>query len=1099
MEAPVRFRYPRRRRRVEEKVKNISELLNQLLSKPAEAPGLLTGKNPVASKGPQSGNGSFEEVLNRLASQTENPQNGGSVQPVQTASQNQGGVPASSGPNNSAETITTVSETTVSIVESIKASNPGQLIQAEQTLASLAVGLAHLLQLMFQLNQGDLQQAQTTLKTLGLGPEAVSGLQNLLNGLQTVLQKMPPEQNPLALPPSQQTALLGQLFQQMIQSQQVLFGVAPAAQNGSPSNNQTSGGANAQAAVLQISFSEAQATQLQEGNAQASQVFIDLQTFKMSAIFIQEGRPAQPAVAPQNPQELLNALSQALGKLNPASNLPVMPAGSLLNTASQNELNQNFRNLVQLLMQSGVSQAALTTLMSRQQEAGGLNASTNQAAVVLPPSVNQGQSANAEIPAVNPVEVAVGTANNANAAQTQRSIRNPTPSNQGKSANLETPNDTNATQAQGQVVNAGSQTNQGQPPNSSTNSAALVGMGSQKETPTTTNSPLAGAVASNLEEGNFNSANSALTQVAPVGTTEVLPPHEAAVLNNTVDRLNAIAAQILTTKQSAVAENLPGQNRGVTGTVVGNTVVAQREPGAMPVQPTAVAPTRQALPGQNNFDPREAAILNDTVVRMNASSLHTIQGSIGGNNTTPEINLTGGQVLSAKFATDLTNPLPPTFGNPSVPITAPAPARQTPVLNTAVEAAASATPESQTIQNTAVPTILPNAVQPGLGANVASSVQQPVNQTVPLVFQTVGATPAVNQTATLNNGAVSAAGNNNTNLITAAVFGATTNPAVTSNPGPTSTPVPNVVVPLPQPVTLPVGTNPSAAQTTTQGPLPATGPLNQAILPPPTSQAPIVPATAVVGEGVKGEIPATTVPRNENFANPSAVANAQPLSSMMPVSPEAVAPSGTVLETATGLGTLNVTDKNAPNSQAVLEGNALLALSAASNQPASVTHNTAPVSISSTSGANFDTTSLLNQISQQMANQAGTHSVSRLNFQLIPESLGRVTVQIALVDQSVSARILVTNPQVRETLQTHMVDLKSALNQAGLQIDQLQVQVQGGGGNLLAQYYQYQQEGFGYRQPVPLAPTGTEGAQNPENSGDLGGTPVRISLVDVLA
>jgi flagellar hook-length control protein FliK len=72
-----------------------------------------------------------------------------------------------------------------------------------------------------------------------------------------------------------------------------------------------------------------------------------------------------------------------------------------------------------------------------------------------------------------------------------------------------------------------------------------------------------------------------------------------------------------------------------------------------------------------------------------------------------------------------------------------------------------------------------------------------------------------------------------------------------------------------------------------------------------------------------------------------------------------------------------------------------------------------------------------------------------------------MTIQVSLVDQTVTARILVTNSDVREVLQQHMVDLKTSLNQAGLQIDQLQVQVQGGGAGLLAQYYQYQQEGYG--------------------------------------
>ena len=110
----------------------------------------------------------------------------------------------------------------------------------------------------------------------------------------------------------------------------------------------------------------------------------------------------------------------------------------------------------------------------------------------------------------------------------------------------------------------------------------------------------------------------------------------------------------------------------------------------------------------------------------------------------------------------------------------------------------------------------------------------------------------------------------------------------------------------------------------------------------------------------------------------------------------------------------------------------------------------------------LNATDLINQISGQVTNRAGElKAVSSINFQLQPENLGRMTIQVSLVDQTVTARILVTNSDVREVLQQHMVDLKTSLNQAGLQIDQLQVQVQGGGAGLLAQYYQYQQEGYG--------------------------------------
>jgi flagellar hook-length control protein FliK len=117
---------------------------------------------------------------------------------------------------------------------------------------------------------------------------------------------------------------------------------------------------------------------------------------------------------------------------------------------------------------------------------------------------------------------------------------------------------------------------------------------------------------------------------------------------------------------------------------------------------------------------------------------------------------------------------------------------------------------------------------------------------------------------------------------------------------------------------------------------------------------------------------------------------------------------------------------------------------------------------------------------------------------LAPENLGRVIVQVALVDQSVSARIMVTNSLVKEALQNHMVDLKTVLSQAGLQIDQLHVQVGGGSSNLLAQYFQYQQEGYGARLP-DYGQTALDEAKTLENNGLLGAALGRMTLVDVLA
>ncbi len=153
---------------------------------------------------------------------------------------------------------------------------------------------------------------------------------------------------------------------------------------------------------------------------------------------------------------------------------------------------------------------------------------------------------------------------------------------------------------------------------------------------------------------------------------------------------------------------------------------------------------------------------------------------------------------------------------------------------------------------------------------------------------------------------------------------------------------------------------------------------------------------------------------------------------------------------------------------------------------------------SQTQNAPINAAGIIQQFAEQISQHASqVHTVSRLSFQLVPESLGKVTIQVALVDQSVSARIIVNNQDVKDGLQNHLVDLKAALSQAGLQIDQLQVQIQGGSANLLAQYYQYQQEGSSYGSPVGSF-LGLGTPENEENTGLLGAFSQRNSLVNLL-
>jgi flagellar hook-length control protein FliK len=255
--------------------------------------------------------------------------------------------------------------------------------------------------------------------------------------------------------------------------------------------------------------------------------------------------------------------------------------------------------------------------------------------------------------------------------------------------------------------------------------------------------------------------------------------------------------------------------------------------------------------------------------------------------------------------------------------------------------------------------------------------------------------------------------------------------------------------------------------------------------------------TVTAGENAKSVVAQTVgvqPPQNNNQALPTDP-NVSAVQSINPVLAQGVNSASTVA------------DYSALKDQAFKDQDALSGIPVSSATTADSSSLAGAATFSQTVQANtsnaqnspINAAAVIQQFAEQISQHTSqNHSVSRISFQLVPENLGRVTIQIALVDQSVSARIVVANPDVKEGLQSHLVDLKAALSQAGLQIDQLQVQIQGGSSNLLGQYYQYQQEGSSYRFPVGF--TGSpSSAENDENAGLLGAFSQRNTLVNLLA
>lgn|GEM_PF-4666967 len=1063
-------------------MKNISELLNLLLSQPADPFALSQGKNQVSQKGSSPDGTNFGNLLAQLTAQGSGSNAEGNSQSNQAPAGNVQGAGQNATPGTLAPTAITptgqtegsisVSQTTVAITESLKVDNLNQLAQAEQALASLANGLSQIIQMLSQLEQQQPQQAQTAISSLAGLNLTTADLQTILNSLQPLVQKLPADQNPLQMTPEQQSAFLNQMLQQMMQAQQILLGVASpnpgAAQTSSGSAAGVAGlGSNASLAgqnvTLQLLFSNTNINEAIQNNNQTTQVFINLETFKMSATFVNAGvnvpvgqNPTQGSgvqfqpIAPVNSPNLAATLNQLLA--NPESAPQVAPNANptsavVAQPATQANMNQNFNALVQILMQSGVTQAALTSFMAGQ--ASGTNDKTNTSQTANQQTLTFGP--NQILPVTNEIQPVLPS------VQTGAASNNNVNSQQG---NL------------GQNVILATE---------------------------------AGLVSTFIEQNDLQ-----VNQAKP------------SSVNNTENiAINQVTVPI-TSSNNQLPPSQPllgtGQNNLPKATVVNPSLPVVTQAPQVP-QPNLTTPIPTLLKGSAPLiDVREIAILNDIVSRLNAVALHATQGSLtfgsSGQITNPTITLD--QVTAAVAATQLNSFNPPVLsGSPSVPqnVQVPSP-QQLEVLdqNVKVEVVAAVTQvetsqTSSSLQNneSGNQTVPPPETVPAT-SNASQGLSNPTSQT-PLSAVSNSSVVNIQQNAGLTPPAVI---QGPSAPITAASVGSTLltpvnvkNNSFQTPPANNANNIPPTIFSLPQPATLPI-TPITAPMVVSTPPLPEQAlpqDLNRNNVPLPTAQEPILPSAAVAGEAVKSEIVVQASTSNTNANNQAFVPDTKPTASLLPVSPEAVASVATVPSSDTTLKVVATADKNLPNATAILNANAVLGATVVtpgnphSNTPFVLPNNSA----NSLPTGSIDSAQILNQISQQVANQAAEgKNISRLNFQLFPESLGKVTVQIALVDQSVSARIIVSNPDVRDAIQNHMVDLKTALSQAGLQIDQLQVQVQGGGANLLAQYYQYQQEGSSYRGLVAPPSSIVENAENPENSGLLAVSSGRLSLVDLL-
>lgn len=92
------------------------------------------------------------------------------------------------------------------------------------------------------------------------------------------------------------------------------------------------------------------------------------------------------------------------------------------------------------------------------------------------------------------------------------------------------------------------------------------------------------------------------------------------------------------------------------------------------------------------------------------------------------------------------------------------------------------------------------------------------------------------------------------------------------------------------------------------------------------------------------------------------------------------------------------------------------------------------------SRSRVDTTDIIRQIVDSIS-ISNTTEESAIELQLTPESLGRMYINVSQKNSEISARIAVSNEAVKEALQTQMVNLKEALNNSGIRVNEVEITV----------------------------------------------------------
>ena len=92
---------------------------------------------------------------------------------------------------------------------------------------------------------------------------------------------------------------------------------------------------------------------------------------------------------------------------------------------------------------------------------------------------------------------------------------------------------------------------------------------------------------------------------------------------------------------------------------------------------------------------------------------------------------------------------------------------------------------------------------------------------------------------------------------------------------------------------------------------------------------------------------------------------------------------------------------------------------------------------------------IIDQIARQV-NQRLTPGGGEMRLQLVPDDLGKLRIQVGVEDGIVRARIVTETAEVRSLLEHHVDDLKIALAEQGLRIQEVKLTLAGGGEDYMA-------------------------------------------------